>query len=166
MRLLMRAAALALIVASSALAHQAKESVTRVLFNERTGNVEVMHRFLVHDAEHAVRQVVGNDADILKSEQAREQFARYVDRHFSLHAQGGVELALASVGHEIDGKYLWVYSQAAIPAELGEITVRHSALQDIWPEQSNLVNIERGDFQHSMLFVERTGSLTVSMLTE
>ena len=46
-------------------AHQQKESVTRVLFNPRTGNIEVMHRFLLHDAEHATRKLFGGDADLL-----------------------------------------------------------------------------------------------------
>ena len=36
-------------------AHEMKSAITKVLFNQRTGNIEVMHRFYVHDAEHAVK---------------------------------------------------------------------------------------------------------------
>ena len=32
-------------------AHQDREAITQVLFNPRTGNIEVMHRFLLHDVE-------------------------------------------------------------------------------------------------------------------
>ena len=30
-------------------AHEMKSAITKVLFNQRTGNVEIMHRFYVHD---------------------------------------------------------------------------------------------------------------------
>lgn len=36
-------------------AHQIKAAITTVLFNQRTENIEVMHRFNLHDAEHAVK---------------------------------------------------------------------------------------------------------------
>ena len=54
-----------LLLAAPLSAHQQKEAITRVLFNPRTGNIEVMHRFLLHDAEHAVKELVDAKADIL-----------------------------------------------------------------------------------------------------
>ncbi len=38
-----------------AAAHQQKIAITTVLFNPRTQNIEIMHRFNLHDAEHAVK---------------------------------------------------------------------------------------------------------------
>src|SRR5210317_945521 len=90
-----------LLVLPYALAHQQKEAITRVLFNPRTANIEVMHRFLLHDAEHAVKQLLDADADILNSESTRKSFADYVYAHFSMSDQDGNPINLAPVGHEI-----------------------------------------------------------------
>lgn len=160
-----RAAALvlALLMAGAAVAHQAKEAVTRVLFNNRTGNIEVMHRFLVHDAEHAVRDIVGADADILGSEATRERFAEYVGERFTLRDQDGALLTLQAVGHEIDGRYLWVYSETPIPDGLESLSMTHDALRDVWPEQVNLVTVDRDGESRSALFAGGTPSVTIEL---
>ena len=142
----------ALLLTPPLFAHQMKESVTRVLFNPRTGNIEVMHRFLLHDAEHATRELFGGDADLLGSSADRDRFESYVHGRFSLADQDGAVIALVPVGNEIDGRYLWVYAEAPIPAGLISLTVSHDALRDVWPEQVNLVNVERNQNTRSATF--------------
>lgn len=151
---------------AGAAAHQAKEAVTRVLFNPRTGNIEIMHRFLIHDAEHAVREIFGTEADLLGSEASRAQFAEHVGQRFRLADQDGRTLTLSPVGHEIDGKYLWVYSEAPSPADLTALNVTHDALRDLWPAQSNLVTVERGDESQSALFAGGTNSVTLVLAND
>lgn len=136
---------------STAGAHQQKSAITRVLFNERTGNIEVMHRFLLHDAEHAVREIFDVAADILASEAVRERFADYIGRRFELRADERL-LELKAVGTEIDGRFLWVYQETPIPEVIESLTIRHDALRDIWPAQVNLVNVERGEGIRSVNF--------------
>lgn len=142
---------LALFVAP-VLAHEQKAAITRVLFNPRTEHIEVMHRFLLHDAEHAVKLIFGGTADILEDDATRARFADYVYRRFSLAGPDGTPIPLAPVGYEIDGRYLWVYQEAPAPASLEGLTIRHDALRDIWPEQINLVNVERGDVLRTATF--------------
>lgn len=147
---------LAWLAPGSAEAHQQKAAVTRVLFNSNSGNLEVMHRFLLHDAEHALQQLFDPAADILGSETAREQFADYVVERFALLDVNGSTLPLQYVGQEIDGGFLWVYQEMALTAEqataMTEMSVVHNALRDIWPEQNNLVNIEHGDSLQTLNF--------------
>ena len=45
------------VMVTSALAHQQRAAITKVLFNKNTGNLEVMHRFFLHDTEHAVQML-------------------------------------------------------------------------------------------------------------
>lgn len=156
-------AALTLLLAGGAVAHQAKEAVTRVLFNNRTGNIEVMHRFLLHDAEHAVRDILGADADVLRSEATRERFAAYVGARFTLRDQDGELLPLQAVGHEIEGRYLWVYLETPIPGDLESLSMTHDALRDIWPDQVNLVTVDRDGQTRSALFAGGTSSVTIEI---
>ena len=150
-----------LFVASPALAHQQKEAVTRVLFNDRTGHIEVMHRFLLHDAEHATRKLFGGEADLLGRAEDRQRFEGYVHRRFSLKNQDGHAIALEPIGHEIDGRYLWVYAETTIPDGLTALTLSHDALRDVWPEQVNLVNVERNKKVRSATFGQGDGEATI-----
>ncbi|MFK8052595.1 MAG: DUF6702 family protein [Woeseiaceae bacterium] len=151
------------LVTTNVASHQAKEAVTRVLFNNRTGNIEVMHRFLLHDAEHAVRKIFDGDADILRSQVVRDQFSVYVSEHFALHDGNAQVLPLADVGNEIDGRYLWVYAETRIPLKLEALSITHDALRDLWPEQSNLVTIEYNGDTASALFTDGGSSVTISL---
>ncbi|MEM1247543.1 MAG: DUF6702 family protein [Acidobacteriota bacterium] len=142
-------------------AHQLKESMTRVLFNARSGNIEVMHRFLLHDAEHATSKLFPGEADLLKNAADRDRFGQYARERFSLVDQDGRALDLSPVGTEIDGAYLWVYSETPIPKALTAITISHEALRDVWPEQVNRVNVERGETVQSATFDKSQRATTI-----
>jgi len=144
-------------------AHQQKEAITRVLFNPRTDNIEVMHRFLLHDVEHAVKALREGPADILGSQADRDFFASYVQRRFSIADQDGRVLPLTSVGNEIEGRFLWVYSETPIPPTLSALKVQHEALRDIWPEQVNLVNVEYNGTVKSASFTGGSTEITISI---
>ncbi|XOV80497.1 MAG: DUF6702 family protein [Aestuariibacter sp.] len=123
-------------------AHQIKTAISTVLFNQRSGNLEIMHRFYLHDAEHAVHHVFDKNADIISDSKTQQRFAEYVSDRFSIEAEES-KLPLLSVGFEIEGKFFWVYQEAPLPENVSELTVAHNALRDIWPDQINTVNIER-----------------------
>ena len=146
---------------TSAFAHQKKEAITEILFNTRSGNLEVMHRYLMHDAEHAVRVLVDPDADIIASEEARQAFAQYATERFALLGDDGDTLKLQFVGQEVDGVFLWVYQEMPLPTELHTLGVIDNVLRELWPEQNNLVNIERDGNIQSLNFNGNTEWLSV-----
>jgi hypothetical protein len=147
-RLLPIIATIAVLVSCGVQAHQQKIAISTILFNPSTSNIEVMHRFNMHDAEHAVREIFGKDADIIDSTATQQQFSEYVNQRFAMYNQGGEVLPLTLVGHELDGKHFWVYQETLQPTELQHLTVRHNALRDLWPSQVNTINIEgKGELQ-------------------
>lgn len=122
-------------------AHEMKSAVTKVLFNQRTGNIEIMHRFYVHDAEHAVKKLLDKSADLIAKQSTRDSFSLYVSSHFQLKSDGQ-DLKLSLVGNELEGRFFWVYQEVAIPQQLIQLQLRHDSLQSLWPDQVNVVNIE------------------------
>ena len=133
---------LAILASVNALAHQQKAAITKVLFNARSGNLEVMHRFNLHDAEHAVKEIFGKNADIIASTDTQTQFAEYVTQRFTIDNGGDTPLTLNTVGYEIEGKFFWVYQDTPLPNNTQVLRVSHYALRDLWPKQVNTVNIE------------------------
>jgi hypothetical protein len=126
----------------NAWSHQQKAAISSVMFNERTNNIEVVHRFSLHDAEHAVKRVINRDADIYASKQTQTNFADYVTQHFSIEQGSGEPITLSQIGFELEGKFFWVYQEAPIPEHIQEWQITNKALHEIWPEQMNTVNIE------------------------
>ena len=128
-------------------AHQQKSAISTISFNPNTHNIEIMHRFRIHDAEHAVKHIFGKDADIIDSTKTQKQFNDYVNNHFSMFASGN-DLKLTSVGYESDGQFFWVYQETPEPPALENLSIRHNALRDIWENQVNTINIEgKGQLQ-------------------
>lgn len=132
----------ALLLAAPVMAHQLKASVTTVLFNQRTHNVELMHRFYLHDTEHAVEHLFPGNADILSDKADQQRFADYVASHVALQTLAGKPLTLTDVGAQVDGKFFWVYQEAPISEDIKGIRMSHGALRDLWPAQVNMVNVE------------------------
>jgi len=120
----------ALMLAAPAMAHQLKASVTTVLFNQRTHNIELMHRFYLHDTEHAVEHLFPGNADILSNKADQQRFADYVASHIALQTLNGKPLSLSDVGAQVDGKFFWVYQEAPIPEGIKGIRMSNGALRN------------------------------------
>ena len=156
-----------LLLLSPSEAHQQKNAVTRILFNENTGNIEVMHRFFIHDAEHAAGLIFGERQMLAESSESRELFSSYVINRFSIEAtfiEGDSEvLGLSYVGEEVDGQFLWVYQQIPVQDDIAAFTIVNLTLRDVWSDQSNLVNIERDGRIYSLTFDGAVEVLTVEL---
>tara|TARA_R110000868_G_scaffold70029_13_gene206221 strand:- start:1187 stop:1702 length:516 start_codon:yes stop_codon:yes gene_type:complete len=151
-----------LLAASSVYGHQQKTAISTVLFNPRNNNIEVMHRFDMHDAEHAVKEIFGKSADILDSQETQQQFSDYVSARFNLFTSNNTALPLKLVGFEQERGFFWVYQETVQPAKLENMIIRNDALRDIWPLQVNTINIEgRGDLQ-TLTFSDSVELLSVT----
>ena len=158
---------LGLLLISTGEAHQQKNAVTRILFNENTGNIEVMHRFFIHDAEHAAGLIFGERQMLAESRESRQLFRSYVINRFSIEAsfhEGNSEvLGLSYVGEEVDGQFLWVYQEIPAQDDIMAFTIVNLTLRDVWSDQSNLVNIERDGRIYSLTFDGSAEVLTVKL---
>lgn len=149
------------VACGQAVAHQQKIAITTVLFNPRTENIEIMHRFNLHDAEHAVKAMFKKTADILDDKETQARFARYVANRFVLFNAQNDSLPLNLVGFEVEGKHFWVYQETAQPPALEGLQIRHDALRDLWPEQVNTINVEGNGDLKTLTFTDSVELLEV-----
>lgn len=150
-----------LFAAPFSFAHQQKSAISTVSFNPKTHNVEITHRFRIHDAEHAVKQIFGKNADIIASKKTQTQFSNYVNEHFAMYASDK-PLQLTQIGFESDGQFFWVYQETTEPPVLENLTIRHNALRDIWPSQVNTINVEGKGKLQTMTFSDSVELLKVT----
>lgn len=134
--------AFCLTMSFTASAHKIKTAFTIILFNERTSNLEVVHRFYLHDSEEAVWELFDKSADIIADEKTQSLFANYAINKFSLKDQNNQTLKLETLGFQNEGGYFWIYQEMPMPGDLTQLKIKQDALKDLWPEQYNVVNIE------------------------
>lgn len=141
-----------------AMAHQQKETYSTLSFNTRSKSLEIVHRFYVHDAEHALGQMLGKKVDLIKDKKAQQAFGTYIDQHFQLKTLSAKQpLKIHFIGQEVEGRYLWVYQevpqftrqetlhgQTHLPKPHG-LKIKMNALQELWRRQVNQINIETAD---------------------
>ncbi len=142
-------------------AHQQKMALTKIELNPRTNNLEIMHRFEVHDAEHALSELQFKGADIMASEETQDAFAKYVTKRFGIYTVENEPLDLKMVGHELDGKHFWVYQETPRPKSIQGLRVVHNALREIWFAQTNTVNIKIDGEVNTLSFTENTEVLSI-----
>lgn len=156
-----------LLISATSFAHQQKTAVTRILFNPNTENIEIMHRFFVHDAEHAASLIFGERQSLLESAESRQLFSSYVVNRFAIEATftdgESQELQLEYVGEELDGQFLWVYQEVPKSEAITAMTIVNLALRDVWPDQANLVNIERDGEFFSLQFAGGAEALGIDL---
>jgi len=165
MRLLLKMSVLGVVLLMSfgLNAHQQKEAYTTMLFNQRTGNLEVTHRFYIHDAEHAMAAIANRKADLTADVKALHEFSDYVRDSFKVKLSEDEFLYLDTVGQEVEGKYLWVYQETPIDPELKIFKLNMTALQSVWPEQINHINVERNGKVKSVRLKKSSQWQTISL---
>lgn len=131
-----------ILVVSCLPAHEQKAALTDIYFNGRTGNLEISHRFSIHDAEHTLRKATDHFADLVESSRDQAAFADYVCEHFELSSSDKQPIELTLVGQELEGGYLWIYQEAKIegPVKVA-FYVKNSVLMDVVEDQINTVNV-------------------------
>ena len=134
---------------STSFAHQQKEAYISLLFNDRTGNMEVSHRFLLHDAEHSLGLLLNNAGDLNTDKATQEKFFEYIQQHFKVTSADDQNIELTPIGYEVEGKYFWVYQESSIP-DTDSLKLKHSALHELWPSQTNHINIEKDGWVKSV----------------
>lgn len=147
---------MAALFTGAAFAHKQKAAITEVSFNLRTGMVEIAHRFIIHDAEHAISEVAGERRDLINDEDARRLFADYVASHFDLTINDG-EADLTLLGSEIERGHIWIYQEAPAPLFVTRIALNQSALTEVWSGQINTVNVRTSDIVQTVTFSSDSG---------
>ncbi len=151
--------------------HRLKNAFTTVLFNDRSGRLEVMHQFYLHDAEQVATEIVGSltgtGATLFESAEDRQRFAIYVHERFSLYDKAGERLPLTLRGAEIDGDFLWVYQAMRLPEPpLETFAIEHRALRDLWPDQVNTVNVEGRGPIRTLTFRDSVSRLGIDLMQQ
>ena len=128
---------------------------TSMEVNQKTGGLEIVHRFFAHDILFALMDLSGKR---LSFEQPgiEDHLRTYFVERFKL-ADEERELPLQWVGFEADQHYLWVYQELEQAPNLAGLTVTNRLLTAHFERQVNTVNYKQADRSGSLVFDEGHG---------
>ena len=134
------------------LAHRQPEALTSISFNENTETWEIVHRFHAHDAERAMALLRKETNFDLEDLEDRARFALYVEASFEIRdARTNETVSLSLVGAELDDQDILVFQETQ--AQLtGNLAIRNNALRELFPRQTNTVNLSNGSTTRTLVF--------------
>ncbi|WP_294299235.1 DUF6702 family protein [uncultured Sphingomonas sp.] len=133
--------ALALLAAPAA-AHRGHDALTVVTLGA-ANTVTVSHRFEAHDIEPALSSIAPDAQASLDDPDAVRALVAYLGRRFVLSdAKGAVALTPGKV--DIDAQEVRVAFTGKVQPGTKALTVRSSVLRDVYPRQTNQVEVRRG----------------------
>ncbi|WP_054112689.1 DUF6702 family protein [Marinagarivorans algicola] len=147
-------------------AHKQQVSTTHITVNAITGNLEVMHRFHSHDAEHYLNHLLKDHGDLMLNPKHQQLLGQYVAKHFKLSiTEGGAPIDLTYVGQEVEGPYFWVYQQWPVN-EVHTVWIEAGFFQDLWGEYSTEVYSQSGVEAKRYLLNRRQKSLRIPLVSQ
>lgn len=134
-------------------AHRQKRAVSTIEWNTDTKLLQVTHELHLHDAEQGLNRLGKINKPDLSSLRARAQLALYVQERFAVFKPDGKPINLEIIGAEIGASYAYIYQETTLAKAPNGLKIKNSILQDMYLDQTNLVNIIFENELNSLIFV-------------
>lgn len=121
-------------------AHRMKAGATEIAVNERTGEMEIIHRVYAHDLLEALGNLELDETELLSSQSGLAQIEQLVRAEFRVAEGDGRLLELTYVGAELDGEFAWIYFTAPVPANTSSFVVDNDLLSNAFEDQVMMTN--------------------------
>lgn len=138
-----RALIVLLSLAAAAMGHGFHSSLTSIDYNRASGSLEMVTVLSADDLESALRKQCGRPVEIDRSPDAESLTFAYIRRMLEVK-QAGKPVPLRWVGMEVKTNFVYLYLEAKPPQGVEGLQIRDSVLQDLLPDQVNLLTLNKG----------------------
>lgn len=132
--------------------HPFHTSVTEIVFNEKDQLWEVSIRLFQDDLEVGLSAFQGKKFQFQPQVEADELISKYIKNHVGFQVNRKLQTPYRYIGFEPQKDVIWVYLEIPTHQELRGVYFQNSLLVDVFPDQTNLVQVVRQDNKHSYLF--------------
>ena len=134
-------------------AHKFYVSATDIEYNEQNRSLQIISYVFVDDLEKLLKARYSEDLFLLK-EGEHESADIYLEKYFGDKLKinvNGKQRQFKYLGKEYDKDQLLVYLEVEDVEPFKEISVENAVLTDLFPEQKNVVKVERNGTIKSLL---------------
>lgn len=131
-------------------AHPFHFSVAEVEHNAKTKRLEFSIKFFTQDLEEALEKTIGKAITLGKGHELEPALLSYMQLNFSV-SEGGKPVPLTWHGKELQNDVTWLYIETPALTST-KLTVRHTALCELFDDQRNLMNLKGEGWTSTLLF--------------
>ena len=133
--------------------HAYHASITEMRYNGPQKQLEISVKVFTDDFEKALSR--GQPAPVRLAAPgplASVRVAAYLRQQFVIKTAAGAPLGLQFLGMQAEKDAHWLYCKVALPRTMAGLQIRNAVLLDVFPDQSNILNLDAGGKKQSVLF--------------
>ncbi len=133
--------------------HAYHASITEMRYNGPQKQLELSIKVFTDDFERALSR--GQKAPVRLSTPGplpSVRTAEYLRRQLVIKTATGGPLPFQFLGMQAEKDAYWLYCKVALPRTMAGLQIRNAVLLDVFPDQSNILNLEAGGKKQSVLF--------------
>ena len=133
--------------------HTYHASITEMRYNGPQKQLEISVKVFTDDFEKALSQGQKTPVRLASlGPLASARTAEYLRRQFVVKTASGAPLGLQFLGMQAEKDAYWLYCKVMLPRTMAGLQIRQAMLLDVFPDQSNILNLEAGGKKQSVLF--------------
>ena len=139
-------------------AHAFHTSLSEVHYNTKEKSLEISIRMFTDDLEEALTKANNGQKIMIggKHDNSDAILSRYIQQHFAIVTPQKSRKKLNVLGKELEGDATWVYVEIPECQDLKSHVLYNSIMQELFEDQSNLVNFFYLNHKKTFLFNAKT----------
>ncbi len=145
--------------------HAFHTSLTEIQYNSKEKSLEISIRLFTDDLETALTKF-NNGQKILiggKNDNSEAVLNKYIQQHFGIISPQKQKKPLSFIGKELEGDATWVYVEIPNSQDFKGHTIYNSFMQEMFDDQTNLVNFLYLGNKKTYLFNAKTKSAEIDL---
>jgi len=133
--------------------HKFYVSVTEIEYNSEAETLQIISRIFIDDLEKLLQERYSKELYLTKKEEhpsAEEFIEKYLDQKLKISVDGK-SYPLHYLGKKYDNDILVLFIEVENVSALNTVTVQNEILTDIFPDQKNVVHVEKNGETKSLL---------------
>ncbi len=143
--------------ASALPAHDFHTSIAEMIFNSSSGSYEVSLRVFTDDFILGLQREFDLKDFDLKESKSNSLISKYIKKHFALVSGEKVKFG-KYLGMESETDVTWLYIEFTDCMDLSGYSVFNEILMDQFSDQTNILNIKKGENKKTILFEQKSKS--------
>ncbi|WP_337042618.1 DUF6702 family protein [Emticicia sp. 17c] len=144
-------------------AHAFHTSLTEIQYNAKEKSLEVTIRLFTDDLENALTKLNNGQKVMIggKNDNSDAVLNKYVQQHFAIITPQKQKKTLQYLGKELEGDATWIYVEIPEAQALKDHVLYNDFMQELFDDQTNLVNFFYGSNKKTFLFNAKIKSAAI-----
>jgi hypothetical protein len=143
--------------------HAFHTSLTEIQYNSKEKSLEISIRMFTDDLEMALTKANNGQKIMIggKNDNSEAVLNKYIQQHFAIITPQKQKKTLTVLGKEIEGDATWVYVEIPNSQDLKGHILYNNLMQELFDDQTNLVNFVYLGNKKTYLFNAKTRSVEI-----